>query len=129
MIVADTSALYAIIAEEPDATTYLAAIARCERVLVGAPTALELLMVARGKLGDRGIANASELMSDRPIEIVAWTPDLVAIAARASASFCGRPARLNFGDCVSYALAKQADVPLLYKGDDFARTDIRSALD
>lgn len=52
----------------------------------------------------------------------------MAIATDALRGFGGRPARLNFGDCMTYALAKSLDAPLLYKGNDFAATDIRSAL-
>jgi len=59
------------------------------------------------------------------------TADLVRIAREAHLRFgkgMGHPAQLNFGDCFSYALAKSLDVPLLYKGGDFAKTDIKSAL-
>lgn len=65
------------------------------------------------------------------IEISAWTRQHADIAAEAFLRFGrgrGHAAKLNFGDCMAYALAKSLDAPLLFKGDDFALTDIRSAL-
>ena len=65
------------------------------------------------------------------IEAVDFTMDMYREAVRALERFGkgrGHPAQLNFGDCMAYAVAKVYDLPLLYKGDDFARTDIRSAL-
>ena len=129
MIVADTSALFAIIAEEPDGERYLHRIAGEDLVIVGAPTAFELLLVAWRKLGEPGVRDAMTLLGRKPIEVVDWTLEHLAPARDALVAFGGRPARLNFGDCMSYALARSQGVPLLYKGNDFARTDVSSALD
>lgn len=128
MIVADTSAFAAIIFGENDAKRFADAIDREERVLVGAPTAFELQLVVVRKLGPASLVHANRLLDHRRIEIVSWDLEHVAIATEALVRFRGRPARLNFGDCMTYALAKSLDAPLLYKGNDFAATDIRSAL-
>ncbi|WP_374942731.1 type II toxin-antitoxin system VapC family toxin [Sphingomonas sp.] len=129
MIVADTSAFAAIILGEDDARRFADAIDREERVLVAAPTAFELQLVVVRKLGPDSLIHANRLLEDRRIEIVPWELEHVAIATDALIRFRGRPARLNFGDCMTYALAKSLGAPLLYKGNDFAATDIRSALD
>lgn len=128
MIVVDTSAFIAIIFGEPGADRYAASLAGAEQIIVGAPTALELQTVLFRKGGTEGIAQAEYLLSAPKLQIVPWHPDHVPIAVDALRRFGGRPARLNFGDCMVYAVAKALDAPLLYKGEDFARTDIRSAL-
>ena len=128
MIVVDTSALVAILLHEDDAERYMDIMRRSETVTVGAPSAFELRLVIQRKLGFDYQRSVDVLFEAPEIEIVAWTPALVPLATDALLRFGGRPARLNYGDCMAYALAKSLDVPLLYKGDDFARTDIRSAL-
>ncbi len=88
-------------------------------------------MVAVGKAGADGRERAEHFLTANPIEIVAVKPDHWPIAVDAFMQFGrgrGHPAKLNFGDCMAYALAKSLNAPLLYKGDDFALTDIRSAL-
>ena len=87
-------------------------------------------MVMGGRYGPDGIVELNLLIEANDIEVVSWTSELADAAAEAFLRFGkGRhPAKLNFGDCMAYALAKSLDAPLLYKGDDFARTDIRSAL-
>jgi ribonuclease VapC len=128
VIVADTSALFAIIAEEPDAEAYLQRIAEEDLVLVGAPTAFALILVAWKKLGEAGVRDARMLLQRKPIVVVDWTSEQLAPATDALLAFNGRPARLNYGDCMSYAVAKAAGVPLLFKGDDFGHTDVAAAL-
>ena len=86
-------------------------------------------MVATGARAVHGIAHIEDILALRYLRVVEWTP---AETLRAHDAFLrygkGRhPAGLNFGDCMSYALAKSLDAPLLYKGEDFARTDIRPA--
>lgn len=127
MIVADTSAIAAILFEEPEAPSFLQVIARADRVLFAAPSALELRIVLRRKApGSEGRADA--FLNRAVFDIVDWTEVHLGHAFDALTRFGGRPARLNFGDCMAYALAKSLDLPLLYKGMDFAQTDIRSAL-
>ena len=88
-------------------------------------------MVMAGRLRDETVwQELDELIRDTPIEIVAHSRELAEIRRLAFIRFGkGRhPARLNCGDCASYALAKQRNIPLLFKSADFARTDITPAL-
>lgn len=128
MIVADTSAFAAIIFREAEADSFIDVIERTSRVWVAAPTAFELQLVMLRKKGPSAVRAAQKLLVVPSIEIVPWERLHIALAVQALARFGGRPARLNFGDCIAYALAKSSDVPLLYKGQDFGNTDIRSAL-
>ena len=120
----------AILLREPDNQAFLDVMGRTTRVLMGAPTRFELDMVATGKLPDGGVLLAERLVEAQQIEVMDWDADLAEIATSAFLRYGkGRhPAKLNFGDCMAYALAKSLGAPLLYKGDDFAQTDIRSAL-
>ncbi len=97
---------------------------------IGAPTLLEYYMVAAGRLGQDGRNRAERLIVGLDLRVVDWTQTHAKIAADAFVRFGkGRHlAALNFGDCMAYATAKSLDAPLLFKGEDFARTDIRSAL-
>lgn len=130
MIAVDTSALLAIVFGEPEAARLLAAI-RDTSCLVGAPTAFEAGMVAES----RGPHEASPILDGllaRPrMRVVPFEADHAELARAAFATYGkgrGHPAQLNFGDCMAYAIARRDDLPLLYKGDDFVRTDIRAAL-
>ncbi|NIJ30416.1 ribonuclease VapC [Sphingomonas insulae] len=93
-----------------------------------APTALEVHLVLGKRLGSAGHAIVAPLFGHGVITIVDWAVTHLPLAQEAFRRFGGRPARLNFGDCMVYAVAKALDAPLLYKGEDFARTDIRPAL-
>lgn len=128
MIVADTSALAAILLKEHDSHLYATALFGSSRTLIGAPTAFELRIVIERKLGYDLVETVDTLLAQAQIEIVAWTADHLALADEALRRFGGRPASLNYGDCMAYAVAKALDAPLLYRGNDFSRTDIRSAL-
>jgi ribonuclease VapC len=130
LIVADTSALIAMLRLEPEAPAFMRAIIESENCLVAAPTALEFIMVAQGGRFDNTAEVTSRILSGPYIQVVPWTDALVEIAQTAYLNF-GKgkhPASLNFGDCMSYALAKSLGCPLLYKGEDFAKTDIVSAI-
>ena len=130
MIALDTSALIAILFEEAEAAVFAELIEACDRVLIGAPTVFEFRMVVLSRSGATIERKATETLLQSPVEVQAFTADHLAAAFVAFDRYGkGRhPARLNFGDCMAYAVAAAADVPLLYKGDDFAQTDIRSAL-
>jgi ribonuclease VapC len=128
VIVVDTSALYAIAFEEPEAAAFVQAILTAERAVIGAPTAFELQLVTVKRAGAGYLPVIQALLATAPIEIIAWSPDLVTVATDALRRFGGRPASLNYGDCMAYALAKSLNAPLLYKGGDFAATDVRSAI-
>lgn len=130
MIVIDTSAFVAILIKEPERAAFMAAIASTERRLVSAVTVLETRMVMHGRLGPSGVTDFNQLLDDIGAEIIAFDISQATAAYLAFATW-GKgihpAARLNFGDCISYALAKSLNVSLLFKGNDFAATDIKSA--
>jgi ribonuclease VapC len=130
LIVVDTSALMAILLSEPEATNFTACIDSAKAVVVGAPTKFEFLMVASGRLRDPGVESAKNFLKALPIVVREWDSALAdhAIAAFTRYGKGQHPAKLNFGDCMSYALARSLNAPLLYKGDDFAKTDIKPAV-
>lgn len=126
MIAVDTSALIAMVCAEPESELIAARIDAEERVLIGAPTMLEFRMVAAGKLRPHVEMEATKLVSAPPFELVPFGAEHLESAIGAFMRFGkGRdPAGLNYGDCMSYAVAKVAACRLLYKGADFDRTDI-----
>jgi ribonuclease VapC len=130
LIVVDTSAVIAIFFDEPEARDFATAIHRSGRALMTAPSALETALVAHGRRPETSSEALDELFKMPSLSVVAWTADLLPAAREALLRFGkGRhPAKLNYGDCMSYALAKSLDAPLLYKGTDFGLTDIRSAV-
>jgi ribonuclease VapC len=127
MIVVDTSALMAILLNEADADTCAAALEGAGRLLISSGTVAEALIVAQR----RGVGDEMEqLLSGLGFEVMAVT---AADARRVAEAYQNwgkglHPAGLNFGDCFAYALAKEQACPLLYVGNDFARTDIHSSL-
>lgn len=128
MIVLDTSALIAIIKNEATAKACAAVLEiPNSRLVLSAGTLLELKIVALQK---NCTDELSRLIASLNVEIIDLTASRAEFAAAAYQRF-GKgihPASLNFGDCFSYATAKEFDCPLLYVGDDFARTDVSSAL-
>ena len=130
MIVVDSSALVAILRREPAADLLLARAARAAGRLISAGTAVEAGIVVMAKLGPAGVAELDALMAQLGIELVPVDASQVALARDGFNRFGkGRhPAALNFGDLFAYALAKGRDLPLLYVGQDFARTDVLDAL-
>lgn len=129
-MVIDTSAIVAILFEEADYLRYADAIEAAPTRLVSAVTRVELSFVIEGRKGEAGRSRLERFFSLSGTEIVAVTPEQAGFAIDAFRRFGkGRhPAGLNIGDCFSYALAKATDHPLLFKGDDFARTDVRAAV-
>jgi ribonuclease VapC len=127
LIVVDTSALMAILLAEPDAAACMAALESADRLLISAGTLAEALIVARRRrLGDL----LDRLVAELGFEIAPVTP---ASARRVAAAYakCGKgshPAALNFGDCFAYELAQARACPLLWVGDDFARTDVTGVI-
>lgn len=126
MIVVDTSALMAILLDEPEAESCMAAMEAADRLLISAGTLAEALIVA----GRRGARDALVALVDGlGVEVAAVTPAVAGQVADAYERW-GRgvhPASLNFGDCFAYALAKERACGLLFVGQDFARTDIAAA--
>ena len=124
-MVIDSSALVAILLREPEAMAFTDAILAASLRMVSAPSYLETAMVLFGRLGPTALGVLDHLIDSLGLDTV---PFDARQAQRAAAAFLRygkghHPAGLNFGDCCSYALAAEADSPLLFKGDDFARTD------
>lgn len=129
VMVLDTSAIMSILRQEDDAAQIAACVARASSVCISAVTRLEAFTVAmaRGEIGSQKLA---ELLGQLSPQVIAFDEVQSSLAVTAVKAF-GKghhPARLNFGDCCAYALAKSLNLPLLYKGNDFAQTDIVSAL-
>jgi ribonuclease VapC len=129
--VADTSGFVAVLLRESDADRYRTALIEAERVLLSAATTLELHLVIATRLGAAGVLLLNELLDQPQFEIVAADAQQLRLARSAFDRYGkGRhPAALNFGDLFSYALAKSTGLPLLYKGRDFAQTDVVAVLD
>ena len=127
MIAVDTSALMAVLLDEPETAACAEALATNDRIVISAGTVAEARIVAeRRGLG----AEMAQLIDGLGLEIVSVTP---AVARRVAETYAqwGKgvdPAGLNFGDCFAYEVAKTHDCPLLYIGGDFAKTDITSVL-
>jgi ribonuclease VapC len=128
-IVLDTSAIVAVFLEEPRFEIMRDKIQDAGRTLVGAPTLVETAMVLNGR-GAKSAQTWIELfLSAMEVETVSFTKEHYAASANAFVRF-GKghhPARLNLGDCLAYAVADIAGLPLLYTGDDFSKTDIEAA--
>jgi len=131
VIVIDTSAIVALIFNEPERDAIARAIQQADKVLISAVSLLEARMVVHGRRGQGAVMLLDDLLRLPVFEVVA--PGLVESDA-AYAAFVvfgkgsGHPAALNFGDVFSYALAKVRGLPLLYKGNDFAQTDLVGVL-
>lgn len=129
-MVIDTSALVAILRREDEADKFLRLIAETDRCLLSAVSLLETSMVIAGRIGDETAwRDLDDLIEVAAIEIVPQDTEQARIARDAFLRFGkGRhSAALNFGDCASYALARVYDIPLLFKGQDFPKTDITLA--
>lgn len=128
-MVIDTSVIATIAFDEPEASGFHEKIVEDPVRLISAATVLEAAMVIEARLGEAGGADLDLWLHKTGAEIVAVTAEHADQARRAWRRYGkGRhPASLNYGDCFAYALAKLTDEPLLFKGNDFSRTDIRSA--
>lgn len=126
-MVIDSSALVAIVTGEPERRSFIDAIAATDTRLVAAPTLLETSLVLLSRAGEGRLQDLRDVCARGAVEIVPFGPAHVELALDAFRRFGkGRhPAGLDFGDCFAYALAKATGEPLLFKGEDFARTDIR----
>jgi ribonuclease VapC len=130
VIVVDSSSLIAILRRESEADDFIRIIANTDGCLISSVSFLETSMVLAGRTGDAtSWIELDALIARAGMQIVAQDAEL-AEAARAAFLRYGRgrhPAALNLGDCASYALAKRNNLPLLFKGADFPKTDIREA--
>jgi ribonuclease VapC len=129
-VVLDTSALLAILLQEPDAQRYSDAIAGAPRRVISAATLVEAGIVAEGRGGAPLREDLDALLARARAEVADFTAAHAATARDVWRRFGkGRhPAGLNLGDCFAYALAQSRGEPLLYKGTDFAQTDVKAAL-
>lgn len=128
-MVIDTSAIVAILRDEPEAARLEKALVSDPIRLVPATCVLEARMVMVSRRGEHALAEIDLWLSKIEADILPVDADLVEVATHAWLTYGkGRhPASLNFADCFSYALAKRADEPLLFIGTDFSRTDIEAA--
>jgi ribonuclease VapC len=129
-MILDTSSLIAILADEPDSELYIKAVSRAPRCRISAGNFLELSTVIEGQFGADVLRQCDALFRRVGIVIEPVTVEHAHTARQAFHDFGkGRhPAGLNFGDCFAYALAKTTGEPLLFKGDEFSKTDVLSAL-
>jgi len=130
-MILDTSALIAILQAEPEADRLLDAILQAEQVQMSAATFVEAAIVIDGRRDPVLSRMFDTLLNDLGVEIRPVSVDQARLARQAYRDFgkgSGHPARLNFGDCFSYAAAVAVDDVLLFKGDDFRHTDVRPAV-
>src|SRR5919108_5588691 len=126
MIVVDTSALIAILDKESDAALYAEAIADADAPLISTATLLEVNIVMLNRHGARAARMVDRLIHEGGFQVESFTVQHAELAREAYARYGeGRQTPgLNYGDCFSYALAKATGLPLLFKGQDFSKTDI-----
>ena len=129
-MIIDASALLAVVLAEPDAARYATAIASAAEPRIPSVTWFEASMQVDAGGDNIAITRFDDFVHDFGIEIIPFTPEH-ARHARIGRRLYGRnnhPARLNFGDCLVYGVAKAEREPLLFKGNDFSQTDIEAAL-
>jgi ribonuclease VapC len=130
-MVIDASALVAVLLAEPEAERFLQAIDADPACMMSALSYLEASVVLKGRRGDAGVQSLDALVRAAQIDIVALDEEQVLFARQTYDRFGkgAHPAGLNLGDCASYALAVSMGEPLLFKGTDFARTDVARAVE
>jgi ribonuclease VapC len=128
-MILDTSAIVAILYREPEAADFARLIHDAETCRISVATYVELSMVIESQLGFEGMRQAEAFFRRAGIVVEPVTIEQGELARQAFLDFGkGRhKAGLNFGDCFSYALAKATGEPLLFKGADFSKTDIKAA--
>jgi ribonuclease VapC len=125
-MILDASAVVAILNDEPEARQFAAAVAAADRVFVSAASLVEMSIV----IGRDHYGTLDDFLEQVGAVVVDVDQQIAAIARDGHHRFgrgSGSPARLNLGDCFSYALAKHLGLPLLFKGDDFTHTDVEAA--
>jgi ribonuclease VapC len=130
-MIVDTSALIAILRDEPDAAFFAEAIENASQRRMSAANFLEAAVVIDGSRDPVASRRFDELIKEAEIVISPVTEAQARIAREAYRDFgkgSGHPAQLSFGDCFAYALAKVTGEPLLFKGNDFVHTDVAPAL-
>jgi ribonuclease VapC len=130
-MILDTSALIAILRDEPDATSYAKAIASTSIRRISAANYVETAAIIDASRDPIASRRFDDLLREAQVIVDPVTEAQARIAREAYRDFgrgSGHPARLNFGDCFAYALAKATNEPLLFKGADFGHTDVMSAV-
>jgi ribonuclease VapC len=130
-VILDASALVAIVREEKEADDFLDVIGRAIAPKMSAASYLEASIVVDGAKDAVASRRLDDFVARAGIDIAPFTDAQARLARQAYRDYgkgSGHPARLNFGDCIAYALAKATGEPLLYKGDDFALTDVTAAV-
>ena len=131
MIAVDTSAIVAIVLGEPERAAFRQVLLQADKALISAVSVIELKMVLYGRRGPPAVVLVDDMLRLPVFDIVPPGPADLQAAFGAFVVFgkgSGHPAALNFGDLFSYALAKVRQLPLLFKGNDFAETDILSVV-
>jgi ribonuclease VapC len=130
-MVIDSSAIIASLTAEPDAPIYRAALKAAVDCAMSAFNSFETRIVLMRAYDVGLVRDFDALLAKLAVRVVPFDADQVVLAQDAYRRFgggTGHPAQLNLGDCVAYALARQLGQTLLFKGDDFSKTDIASAL-
>jgi ribonuclease VapC len=130
-MIIDSSAIVAILKDESDAITFIDAIYYADRRYISAATVVEIAAVVDPNQDPVLNRRIDQIIREAHIEIVSVDAEQAEFARGALRDFgkrSGHPARLNYGDSFSYALARQLGLPLLFKGNDFSETDIESAI-
>lgn len=129
-MIVDSSAVVAILRNEPDRDAILRALVSVPYCAISAPTLLETSMVIAGTGSEAALEDLDQFIVDSSLAVIPFTPEHAALARQAFLIYGkGRhKAGLNFGDCISYAAAKLAGESLLFKGDDFRLTDVEPAI-
>jgi ribonuclease VapC len=125
-VILDSSAVVAILLGEPRRERLLAELDKSPLLAIGAPTLFESAVVLSSRIRRDARLLIAEFMRNAGVEVIPFTDEHYEVAINAFLRYGkGRhPAALNFGDCLSYAVARLSGLPLLYVGDDFSRTDL-----
>ena len=130
-MILDTSAVIAILRDEPEAEVFVEMIEDADNRRISAVNYVEAGAVIDGSRDPIASRRLDEMLREAQITIEPVTEAQAQLARQAYRDFgkgSGHPAKLNFGDCFAYALAKAKNEPMLFKGDDFSRTDIVTAI-
>jgi ribonuclease VapC len=128
-VILDSSAIVAVVFREPGHEELEQKMREVDLLAIGSPTLFETGMVLIGAIGEAARATIAQLRERRNIVVIPFGETHWELAADAFTRYGkGRhPAALNYGDCMTYAIARVADRPLLFVGNDFAKTDIEAA--
>ena len=132
MIVVDTSAIVAILYDEPERLPFTDIILSASAAKMSVASLLEARIVLHFDAGQDAIMALDSLLLKSRIELLEVSPQMADIAFTAYCQYgkgTGSSAKLNYGDCFAYALAKHLNLPLLFKGNDFSQTDLVAAVD